>query len=216
MVRVNRSRVPKWKQAVALCCLLYAIAVWVVPVFMLPFVNVLPYVHERNVLERLPFSIAGSIAFIAILAAMNKGKLPATPLASTFKAKVTHWVGVLAGLSMFTYSGAEFSPNLFGLAARLLPHQSHTVQVPIESVNYSGSRYKSVALQYKDPMTNEPRYLVLSKRLFDYPKMERGDILELREQRTLLGSYIQDFSHRQRGLTGCSTGRLPASLAAAC
>lgn len=216
MVRVNKSRIPKWKQAIALCCMLYAVAVWLVPVFMLPFVNVLPYVHERNVLERLPFSIAGSIIVITILVAMNRGKLPAAPLASTFRAKATHWAGVLAGLAMFTYSGAEFSPNLLGLVAKLLPHESHTVQVSIESINYSGSRYKSAALQYNDPITSEPRYLVLSKRLFDYPKMQPGDMLELEEQRTLLGTYIHSFSHQPHGLTGCSTGRLPASLAAAC
>lgn len=194
----GRPPIPKWKQAVAFCCLLYAMLVWALPVFMLPFVNVLPYVHERNTLERLPFSVGGSIVVITLLLLMNKGKLPGTPTTGGLRVKVNHWVGVLAGLAMFTYTGAEFSPNLFGLATRLLPHESRTIQVPIESADYSGSRYKSVALQFHDPESNKSRHLVLSKRLFDLPRMQPGDRLELKEQKTILGTYIAGFSHRQR------------------
>lgn len=204
MTYANKLQILKWKQAATLCCLLYTIAVWVLPVLMLPFVKVHPYVHERSVLQRLPFSVAGSIIVIATLIGMSKEKLFTAPQAINFKMKITHWCPVFAGLAMFTYAGAELSPNLFGLVTKLLRHESHTVQVMIESVSYSGSRSKSVTLQCSDPVTSEPRYPVLSKQLFDYPRIRRGDMLELKEQRSILGTYIQGISHQQCSQNSCS------------
>lgn len=199
MTRRRTSRVPKWKQLVALACGAYAVAVWVVPIFMLPLVDILPYVHERDTLARLPFSVAGSALICAVLVALNGGKVPsqASGYGNT-RQKLTHWVGVVGGLMMFTFSGAALSANLFGLTARLLPHDAFTSRVTIESAEYYGSRCKSVELQYKDPDANELRHLTLSKRLFDYPRIQHGDVLELRGRRTLVGSYVHEVQLHQR------------------
>ncbi|WBY01293.1 hypothetical protein PE066_17785 [Ramlibacter tataouinensis] len=179
--------------------MVYAATVWALPVFMLPFVNILPFVHERGVVDRLFFSMAGSALLVAVLLGLNGGRPPKeASVGGTTRQKVLHWIGVISGLAMFTYSGAALSPNLFGITTKLLPQQTYTARVSIDSAEYYGSRYKSVALEYRDDITREPRHLVISKRLFDYPHLKSGDVVELRGRRTVLGDYVDGLSLRQR------------------
>lgn len=191
MPRTAARRVPLWKQAVAVACLLYALLAWVVPTFMLPFVNILPFVQEKKFLERLPFSVLGSAAVAATLTVMNGGKIPGSPTDSNTREKLRYWFGIIVGLAMFTTMGAALSANSFGLVTKVLPYEPFEVKASIDGVEHSGSRYKSVELRYRDASTGANRYLVLSKRLFDYPKLQPGDVVEFRGRKTAIGVYVE-------------------------
>lgn len=207
------ARIPNWKQALAIACILYAALAWVLPVFMLPFVNILPFVHERSVLERLPFSVAGSVLMTLTLIGLNGGRVPPGTLVRGGKReRLTHWLGVSAGLAMFTYFGAALSANVLGIAAKVLPHQDYRAEVMIEAADYYGSRYKSVVLEYKEPKTSEARYLTISKRLFSYPVLKPGDVVELRGGKSIVGVYVDEFSVLDARLTGQSSGLPTAAL----
>lgn len=213
MARGRRSGVPKWKQAVAIACLAYAAVVWALPVFMLPFVNILPFVHERTVIERLPVSIAGSVLFVLALIAMNGGRIPPKPnFFSRKRERVIHWLGVSAGLAMFTYVGAALSANTLGIVAKVLPGDVFEAVVVLRATDYSGSRYKSVWLEYKEPESGEMQHLILSKRLFEYPELKPGDTVQLRGERTMIGIYINGFSLAKTGLTSNSSGSPTATV----
>lgn len=196
-LRRTRSRhTPKWKPAIALACAAYMILVWVLPIFMLPFVNVLPFVHERGYWERLLVSGLGSVLVIATLASLAPRRalrdLRSGEPAPGRK-RALHWLGVGGGLAAATVAAAALSPNLFGLVACALPGEAHRETIILEAVEHSGSRYRSVALQYASPADGTTRYLVLSKRLFDYPRFAPGDALEFRGHRTAVGFYVSEF-----------------------
>jgi hypothetical protein len=190
MARINPTRIPRWKQAVAVACALYAIAAWVLPLLMLPFVNVLPFVHERSFTERLSISVAASVAVVVALAAINRGRLLEGFAGQSRRGLLTNRLGAVAGLSLFTFAGAALSANTLWLAAKLLPSEPFTTRASVESAKYQGSRYKSVALLLRSQDAGGLLYVVLSKRLFDYPVLHEGDQLELRGERSAVGAYL--------------------------
>ena len=186
---------------------------WVVPVFMLPFVNVLPFVHERSMLERLLVSCAGSALLVLVLLTLTGGRLPSgyTVVRDRW-GNVVRWFGVCAGLALFTYMSAALSANTFGLITKALPRENFNSTVVVESAQFQGSRYRAVQLKYSEPTKGESRYLVLSMRLFDYPKFEPGDLVELYGKKTWAGVYVENVSLLKRGLTSQSSG--PSTAAA--
>jgi hypothetical protein len=195
------TQAPRWKQALAVICLLYVLGVWVLPLLMLPFVHILPFVHQTTVLERLPASVIGTSFLIVAFLVLNGATPRARGAASggkqgnaNWKGAVSHWLGVFAGLAMFTYTAAAFSGNLFGLAAKILPREPYSAKVVIDAASHSGSRYRSVTLEYNDPVSGARSYLVLSARLFDYPAFQPGDVVELRGYSTLIGIYVTGFA----------------------
>jgi hypothetical protein len=191
MKRGARKHIPLWKQAVAIACLLYATLVWVLPVFMLPFFNVLPFEHEKTFLERLPFSLLGSALVILATVMMNRRSLTGSVNIGDTLQTARHWSGILGGLVMFTLSGTALSANLWGSLTKIIPDHSFTLQTTLEAVDYSGSRYKSMKLEYKDVETGGLRYLTLSRRLFDYPELRPGNVVVLHGKETAVGRYIE-------------------------
>lgn len=199
-------------------CAAYFLLVWCLPIFMLPFVNELPFVHERNFWERFLVSSLGSVLVATVLISLD----PARTLRA-FRSKdaggprwrkMQHYLVVIGGLVMFTAGAAAWSANLFGIVGRVLPSEAFRETVVLESVEFQGSKYRSVALSYRNSVDGGVRYLVLSKRLFDYPHFSPGDVLELSGARSFVGIYVSEF-RRLQGLTGRSIGRPTASLLAA-
>ncbi len=207
MVRKNSRFIPIWKQIIAGCCVFYFISVWCVPVFMLPFVNVLPYVHESNFSQRLPISIAGSILFFFILFSLNPKNF-ANNL-NSFKAgrwvRIKHLAGVLLGLAMFTCTGAWLSPNLFGAITLALPSTTYEETTEVVEAHFKGSKYKSVSLVLRNRSDGRVIYLTLSKRLFEYPHFNVGDNLRLYGEKTITGEYVNNFELIGNRLTNVSS-----------
>ena len=136
---------PKWKHAAAVACAVYAGVAWAVPVFMLPFVNVLPFVHDRAFLERLPFSVVGSVLVVVTLAALNRARIPSNAgIHATGRERLVHRLGEIGGLVMFTLIGAALSANTLGLMAKALPSEEFETVVVVREVDHQGSRYRSV------------------------------------------------------------------------
>lgn len=197
MPRICRPSVPVWKQAIAIACTLYFLCAWIAPLFMLPFVNELPFVHERDINERLLLSVIGTLFVIGVLFSLGPQKMwrvskSQEPHGSQLK-KLGHWAGFIVGVAMFTYTAASLSGNTLGLIARFLPSQPYNETVVLDSVGFNGFERRSALLSYTSQKDGKVRYLVLSKRLFDYPKFASGDVLELYGEEGLVGIYITSF-----------------------
>lgn len=194
---------PKWKQAAAVACAVYAGMAWVVPVFMLPFVNVLPLVQDRTFIERLPFSVVGSVLVVVTLVVLNRGRIPSNAgIHATGRERLVHRLGEIGGLVMFTLIGAALSANTLGLVAKALPSEEFETVVVVREVDHQGSRYRSVSLEYAELGGGPSQHLTLSKRLFDYPQFEVGDVVHLRGEETAIGVYITGFALANAGATG--------------
>lgn len=183
-------------------CAAYLALAWVLPVLMTPFVNVLPFVHKHDAVERLWISSLATLFVTVVLVAMNPRSSFRSFKSSTGGASLSkrcrNWVGVLAGLAMFTCSAAWLSANPLGLAARVLPGTAYDEIVVLDNVESRGSRYRAAVLDYRSPEDGTPRYLVLSRRLFDYPKLTAGDVVRLRGRATTIGVYVTGLEHVER------------------
>ena len=139
MARKRRNHIPAWRKIVLACCFGYFIAVWVLPVFMLPFVNVLPYVHHSDLFQRLSISAACSVFVMCTAHAVSPWRSFATSYwSATFSGgllnKTKELSLVLAGLAMFTYFSAELSPNFLGAMTHVLPANAYEETVEVEKV----------------------------------------------------------------------------------
>jgi hypothetical protein len=192
---LRKKSPPRWKQFLALGCVLYWLLAWVLPTLLLPFVNVLPFVHHADFPKRLLVSTAGTVLSLCIMYWL----VPKRTTTSLRFANFTKWekrkesLVLILGLALFTYMGAWVSANSIGTLARAFPSVPYHEQVVIENVTYEGSKYKSVSLVVRNQKNCELRYLTLSKRLFEYPRFKSGDTLTLIGWETLLGSYVTEF-----------------------
>jgi hypothetical protein len=159
--------------------------------FMMPFGGILPFVHESSLHKRLLYSMfATALVSATLLTIAPRRVRKAAMPTGTLRNRLRDVFGIAVGLCLFTYCAAEFSPNLFGLAASVLPGDVSSRRVVIHDAEYRGSRLRAVTLTYKDPVDGAFRYLVLSKRLFGYPKLGRGDPVNLHVKHTLVGGYV--------------------------
>ena len=192
---------PRWKLLVASACVAYLLVAGVLPVLMLPFVNVLPFVHERGFVDRLLLSSLGTVTVLVTLFALDPrrwtGGVASLAPPGPWWRTATHWLGVVGGFAMFTAGAAWLSPNTCGLLARVLPSQPYREIVELESVDHSGTgRRTAVSLVFRDRVNGEPRYLELSRRLFDDPGVKPGDVVELRGEAGPVGVYVTDLEVR--------------------
>lgn len=189
---------PRWKLLVAGACVAYLLVAGILPVLMLPFVNVLPFVHERGFVDRLLLSSIGTVTVLVTLLALDRrrwmgGVASLAPQGAWWRT-VQHWFGVVGGFAMFTAGAAWLSPNSCGLLARVLPSQPYREVVVLESVAHGGTgRRAAVSLVYRDRADGHPRYLVLSGRLFDDPRVVPGDVVELRGEAGPVGIYVRNL-----------------------
>ncbi len=186
----------------------YCLGVWALPTFMLPFVNVLPYVHQMDFLPRLIVSATLSLLVVSILYLLNPTHFLTFYQSGSSNSKwrtTKDWLGALLGLIMFTFSGAYWSPNLFGVLTRAFPSTEYAKTVEIVNVDFLGSKRKSVSLTLKDK-DGKAMYLVLAQRLFDYPRFKSGDTLELHGIENFVGAYVIDFKVVGNRLTPHSSG----------
>ncbi|MDO8960656.1 MAG: hypothetical protein Q7V02_01035 [Methylophilus sp.] len=208
MKRSKSNDIPIWKQMLAVVIAAYCLAVWALPTFMLPFVNVLPYVHQMDFLHRLIISATLSLLVVSILYLLNPTHFLSFHQSGSSDSKwggMKRWLGPLLGLIMFTFSGAYWSPNLFGVLTRAFPSSEYAKTVEIVNVDFLGTKHKSVSLMLKDK-DGKAMYLVLAQRLFDYPRFKSGDTLELHGIENFVGAYVINFKVVGNRLTHHSSG----------
>jgi hypothetical protein len=88
---------------------------------------------------------------------------------------------------------AWLNANFLGSLAWASPGQPYTERFKIEHTQLSGSKYRSVNLDLVS-LKDQKRYsLVLSKRLFNYPKFISPDQIVLYGKETVFGVYIERF-----------------------
>lgn len=139
MKRKKSNDVPVWKQMLAVFIAVYFLAVWALPTFMLPFVYVLPYVHQMDFLPRLIVSATLSLLVVSIFYLLNPTHFLSFYQSGSSDSKwerTKRWLGPLLGLIMFTLSGAYWSPNLFGILTRALPSSEFAKTVEIVNVDF--------------------------------------------------------------------------------
>ena len=118
------------------------------PLFLLPFVNVLPYLQTQQLPERLlwSFSLWTLAALLWFVASSPKQK---RSVMSFVDGGWKGAAGSLLGLMMFIYAAAWFSANTFGSLVKIFPGDPYVSRFEVIAVESSGSKYKSLTLDLK-------------------------------------------------------------------
>lgn len=150
------------------------------------FLVIAPFVHEARFTQRLLVSSLFSLALIPFIACANGG------WAGLRRFGLTHGIGGLAGLALFTWMAAEFSPNVLWLASQVLPSVQMEQRVTVVEATHAGASYRRVNITYVDPSDRKPRYLTLSRRAFAYRPMAQGDVITLLGRTGPLGTCVTE------------------------
>lgn len=183
---------PLWLRSVAGVLLLTSFSSAIVPLFMLPFINILPYLQTLPLWERLLWSTM--LTLVAILfgfIATTKKQRRSIAALTMSSWKDIAW-GAL-GCVMFIFAAAALNDNLFGSLVKIFPNDPYIARFEVTTAEFFDSRNKSVTLGLKAQSNGKLHYLTLSKRLFDYPKFQRGDVLILKGRRNIFGTYVESF-----------------------
>jgi hypothetical protein len=185
---------PLTVRAAGALVVLLAFFSWIWAVALLPFANVLPYLQERSLAERALLS-AAFFAFAS--SAAWWGQTP-KQWKSFSSSHLNGWkgkLGMLVALIFLTYSTAELSANIWGSLAKLSPGRPYSESHEVMAAKASGSKYSSVELQLRG-QDRKIRFLTLSRKLFDYPKFQAGEVVLLYGKRTVFGVYVSEFRHQ--------------------
>ena len=172
--------------------LLVMFIVTALPVLMLPFVYILPYLQTQPFLVRLMWSAA----LYAVVWGLWFFVTTRQQQKSVFLL-INGWndkIGATLGMAMFMGSCAFFNANIMGLLVlHTLPTQPYLEHMLIDQVKYQGSRHKSIFLTLHSETDGETYYLTLAKKLFDYPRIEAGNKMILKGQQNVFGVYVDKF-----------------------
>lgn len=90
--------------------------------------------------------------------------------------------------------GADSHANIMGLLVlHTLPTQPYIGHVLVEQAKFEGSKHKSIYLTLHSEADGKTYYLRLSKKIFDYPRIEAGDKVTLKGKQNNFGVYVEDF-----------------------
>lgn len=165
---------------------------YVTPVLMLPFVNELPYLHYLTLWQRSQISVfIFTISyFLMWLGASPKNRKYSAEIGRGIKNQIARWLGFIG----FIFSGAYFNANIMGLLVlHTVPTQPYFQHMLVDQMKYEGSKSKSIFLTLQSKSDSKTYYLRLSKKLFDYPRIEAGDQIILKGQQNVFGVYVEEF-----------------------
>lgn len=148
------------------------------------FVVVAPFVHEASFSQRLVVSACCALAISALVPCANGS------WSAVRRFGFVRLVGGFLGLALFTWSAAEFSPNVFWLASKVMPSSPTEERVTIVKVAHAGASYRRSSITYLDHADSKPRYLVLSRRALSYSSLKPGDVVTLHGSKGPLGTSV--------------------------
>jgi hypothetical protein len=164
----------------------------VVPMLLIPFVNVLPYLQRWSLAGRLTCSVLLWVtAYLLAVVTCSREQLRSIAAVAFHSRKQR--IGMVLGTIMFMYAGAKLSANSFGLLVWMLPNSPYMGQFEVMAATSSGSKYKSLDLDLQAERDGREYHLTLSKRLFDLPQYQPGDRVVLRGKENLFGIYIESM-----------------------
>jgi hypothetical protein len=169
-----------------------AFLAWLVPVFMLPFVNVLPYLHTTPIAHRVGLSAV----FYLLACAIAKWAMTQQQWSAVRNRTLRTWkevLGVVLGLLMAIYAAAALSGNTLGLLVRAIPGKEVVRELVVVKSKTSGSSFKATKLELSS--SDQQFYEVaLSKRIFgEIPKIKPGDKIKFETVENLFGTYVTRF-----------------------
>ncbi len=187
----KRRILPKFLGVIGMTAALLA---WLVPVFMLPFVNVLPYLHTTPIAHRVGLS-----ALLYLLACMvARGAMTQQQWRGVRDQTLRTWkevLGVGLGVLMAIYLAAALSGNTLGLLVRAIPGKKVVLEFVVVESKASGSNFKATKLVLSSPSDQQFYEVVLSKRVFgEIPKIKPGDRFKIEAVENLLGTYVNRFA----------------------
>lgn len=191
MTKTDKCK-PLWLRSVAGVLLLLSFLSAIVPLLMLPFVNILPYLQTMQLWERLLWSTILTLLAISFGFAATTKKQRRSIAAMTVSSRKDIAVGVL-GCAMFIFAAAALNDNVFGSLVKIFPNDPYIARFEVTATEFSGSRNKSVTLGLKAQSDGKLHYLTLSKRFFDYPRFQHGDILIIKGKQNIFGVYVESF-----------------------
>jgi hypothetical protein len=158
---------------------------WVLPIVLIPFVYMLPYLHTLSTDERRLWSMAVSLIVICCVLGLFilKGSIPKVAWKES-------WL-ILGAIGLITIEAADLSANTFGTLVKLFPTTVYIEQVEVVSVKRT--KHKAAELELRDPINKNNYFLTLSKKLFDDSIFSIGDKLLLRGERNDFGVYVKNL-----------------------
>jgi hypothetical protein len=174
--------------------LIAAFLAWLVPVFVLPFANVLPYLQTMPLLQRLKWSaLFFVIAIVVARAAMTRRQW--NDVRGVSLDRWSSVAGVSLGLLLAIYAAASLSANTFGLLVKAFPAEPFVQEFVVTSSMTVGSKQRALELELRPSQAGKPYELTLSQRVFgELPQLKPGDVLRVRGEKNAFGSYVQTFT----------------------
>jgi hypothetical protein len=161
---------------------------------MLPFVNVLPYLHTTTLLLRFILVGAFFLFFCVTLRLALTNEQWHLVRALTLRTWKDVVMGLL-GFLMAIYGVAALSANTLGILTKVFPGVFFVQDLVVLSKEAVGPKYRALKLELQSPQNQQIYQIRLSGKVFgDLPEVERGDVLRIEGTRNSFGSYVTHFS----------------------
>lgn len=175
---------------------------WLVPVFMLPFTNVLPYIQTMPLGHRVGIS---AVFYLLVVVVAHRAMEPQQRRQDRGRtvSMSKDALGVGLGAMMAIYAAAALSGNTLGLLVRAIPGNEVTREFVVVESKRSGSSFKSTKLELSSLSDSRFYEVILSKRVFgEIPRISPGDRVKFEAVENIFGTYVNHFVIVERGAQG--------------
>ncbi|WP_157270886.1 hypothetical protein [Azohydromonas aeria] len=177
---------PGYRLLWILCWGYVALFIWL-PLIMVPFVHVLPYMHERPLVARLQTALLGTI--LVCLAFVFMARAAGRPLRLP-SSRVDRCV-LVAALVMAVYVAGAIPGNALAALVWLFPGESVVVEMRVAHIRPGVLGYRTQDLVLQDEDAQASRYVTVARLWFAEVPYQQGDRLQLQVRHNALGMVVQ-------------------------
>lgn len=163
------------------------------PLALVPFVNVLPHLYTFTYGERMLFSFLATAVMLFTFAITPKYKGPGKSPKAGGGASLT---SILFFLFLTSLGAGWLSPNSFGAMVKIFATDPYFGRFQIVESKVEGGKYAATKLTLRSEATSKIYFLTLSKKLFGPVGLQNGQVVLLTGKQNILGAYVEKVERR--------------------
>jgi hypothetical protein len=168
------------------------IGLWVLPMAMLPFVSLMPYLHSHLFIVRAIFGVCAGLALMGIWAYIMGPKAKEAMKRSFPKLKDKLWGTAI--FILFCLVPAYLGANLLGPLVLGSSNSAFSATFQVVELEETMQKRARTELTLACPSTGQKYEITLMRKYFPYLGLSVGQRIHLKGVQNIFGSYVSDVS----------------------
>lgn len=163
---------------------------WLLPVALIPFVSIAPYLHSLDLFQRISLSVGATIGLV-LLWVIGMGTRAWSFAGKEFPSVSDKFWGI-AIMFLFSLIPVHLGGNVVSALVKYLPNRDVSMILVVEDVSETERRIARTDLVLRCQSTGQAFHLTLARRHFSYMGLQKGEHVELFGRHNTFGVFVDE------------------------